>query len=84
MAKAIKRYEEKGILKVEKTPVGVTLELNMEEAEKIKALVFAVVCTDSLEGVYYALKDAGVDSYYRVRSGYPSIGPEAIYLERMR
>lgn len=52
MAKATKRYEDKEILTIEKTLVGVTLELSMEEAEALTKIIGNCLEPSWLSGVY--------------------------------
>jgi hypothetical protein len=65
--KAKVRYVEKEVMRTERVADGVTLELNEEEAVKLRALLARVAVSDGLHAVYTALREVERSSPLRYR-----------------
>ncbi|MET3214286.1 UNVERIFIED_ORG: hypothetical protein ABIC48_002030 [Burkholderia territorii] len=65
--KAKVRYVEKEVTRTERVADGVTLDLNEEEAVKLRAVLGRVAVSDGLHAVYTALRDVERCSSLRYR-----------------
>lgn len=61
------RYVEKEVTRTERVVDGVTLDLNEEEAVKLRAVLGGVAVSDGLHAVYTALRDVERSSPLRYR-----------------